>query len=52
MEERVVGHWVESVDVRGWSFGSEDEGAWREREWTLLIVGRERRVERIWEPCT
>lgn len=40
-----------SVDVRGCSFASEEEGARRERECTLLIVGRERRVERMWEPC-
>ena len=44
-------HLEESGSTRGVSFGSVMVGARREREETEVTEGRERRVERMLEPC-
>jgi hypothetical protein len=51
MEESWVDHWDVSVDTRAWSFGLVLTGWRRDKEWTLLIEGWDRSVERMCEPC-
>jgi len=50
--ESWMGHWDESVEVRGVSFllSAVAAGVRREREWTLDIEESERRFERMCEP--
>lgn len=50
MVENWMGHWEESVEVRGCSFASVETGARREMECIEVIEGRERRVERMLAP--
>jgi hypothetical protein len=45
------GHFEESASTRGLSFASWWAGARREMEETDVIEGRERRVDRMLEPC-
>ncbi len=51
MEESWVDHCDVSVDTRALSFGFVLAGWLRESEWTLVIEGSERSVERICAPC-
>jgi hypothetical protein len=50
MDESLEDHVVLSASVTGWSLRSVVAGARREMEWMEEIEGRERRVERMWEP--
>lgn len=47
MEVKLVGHWVVSDEVRGWSLGSVVGGARRESEEIVVIEGWARRVVRM-----
>jgi len=51
MEESWVDHLDVSVNTRAWSFGLVLTGWRRDKEWTLLIEGWDRSVERMCEPC-
>jgi len=50
MVENWVGHSELSVETRGWSFASVEEGARREMEWMEEMEGRDRRVESMLAP--
>lgn len=50
MVESWEGHWEVSGEMRGWSFGSLVAKDRLAKAWTEVMVGRERRVDRIWLP--